>query len=75
LTVKWGDFNTGIKEIDIHHEGMFEKINELLNAIEQGVEMATLRKQIIFLKLYYVSFHPGRSATTKVCLSRLRISF
>lgn len=53
---KWvEDFNTGIEEIDIHHVGLFDKINELLDAIDQGVDMETIRKLTIFFEAFLMS--------------------
>ena len=49
------DFKTGIEEIDIHHEDMFDKINELLDAIEHGVELTTIRKLTIFFESFLMS--------------------
>jgi hemerythrin-like metal-binding protein len=54
--MQWGEgFKTGIEEIDIHHEGLFERIHELFVAFEQGRETTALRKQIIFFEGFLVS--------------------
>ncbi len=56
MTVQWiEDFNTGVEEIDLHHEGMAEKINELLNAIDSGEKIATIRTLIIFFESFLAS--------------------
>ena len=56
MTRQWNeDFKTGIEEIDIHHEGLFERIHELVVAFEQGGEIAPLRKQIILFEGFLVS--------------------
>ena len=56
MTMQWGEgFKTGIEEIDIHHEGLFERIHELVDTFEQGRETAPLRKQIIFFEGFLVS--------------------
>ena len=56
MVIKWvEDFNTGIEEIDIHHVGLFDKINELLDAIEHGVELTSIRKLTIFFESFLMS--------------------
>ena len=56
MTTQWSEgLKTGIEEIDIHHEGLFERIHELVDAFEQGREIAPLRKQIIFFEGFLVS--------------------
>lgn len=56
MTTQWHEsYKTGIEEIDIHHEGLFEKINELIAVFKKGEETAPLRKQIILFEGFLVS--------------------
>lgn len=42
MSIQWSeDFKTGIEVIDEHHEGMFDRIDELLDALDRGEEVGT----------------------------------
>lgn len=56
MTLQWSeDFETGIEEIDLHHESIVEKLNELLTAFESGDEISTIRRRIILFESFLTS--------------------
>jgi len=57
--VKWTeDLSTGIEKIDEQHKELFEKINDLVAAVRQGVCKYKISDVIRFLEEYVV-FHFG----------------
>ena len=75
MTLQWsGDFETGIEEIDFHHESIVEKLNELLLPLSLGRRYRPLGGGLFCSR---VSSHPILSSKKfykKVCLSGLSIS-
>jgi hemerythrin-like metal-binding protein len=56
MNIEWSDdLNTGVEAMDEHHEGMVERINELLEAVEVGRDPGTIRKLIFFFESFIVS--------------------
>lgn len=56
MSIRWSeDFNTGIEVIDDHHEGMFERINDLLDALDRGDTVASIKHTIIFFESFIAS--------------------
>lgn len=53
MSVKWGEsFATGVDEIDQQHQELFAKLEEMLQAVEQGAGHTVLPDLFTFLDTY-----------------------
>lgn len=56
MHIHWTEhFDTGIALVDEHHKGIFDKVNELLDAVERGEEKGTLQSLIISFESFLAS--------------------
>ncbi len=56
MRMQWiDDYKTDIEAIDEHHESMFERINEVLDAVDQGAEVSTIKRLIILYESFLSS--------------------
>lgn len=56
MAIPWTkECETGIEVIDDHHKTIFEKMNELLSAVERGEDKATLKKRIVLFESFLLS--------------------
>ena len=56
MHIYWTDhFDTGNALVDEHHKGIFDKINELFDAVERGEEKGALQSLIISFESFLIS--------------------
>ena len=56
MRMQWiADYKTGIEAIDEHHESIFERINEVLDALDQGREVSTIKRLLILFESFLAS--------------------
>lgn len=69
LKIEWNDsLSTGVRAIDVQHKYLVDLINELAEAIEQGVGAKAVSK-ILNLLRYYAEWHFERE---ELCMDRYK---
>lgn len=56
MRMQWiDDYKTDIEAIDEHHESIFERINEVLDALDQGADGSVIKRLLILFESFLAS--------------------